>query len=345
MASRFADRVKVYVKAGDGGRGIVAFRREKYIPRGGPAGGDGGQGGSVIFKVDSGLNTLYDFRYRPHLRAKNGLPGQGGKKAGKNGDDLIVKVPPGTTVRDLETGEIIADLTHDGQEVVIARGGKGGLGNTHFRTSTNRAPRHATDGKPGEEKEVELELRSIADVGLVGFPNAGKSTLLRAISNATPEIGPYPFTTLTPHLGVVYHDNDEFVVADIPGIIEGASQGKGLGHEFLRHIERTSILLYVIDAKGFDGDPIGDFVRVRNEVFSYSENMKLKRSLLAINKVDTLTEDEAMSLKHMLMQEARLPTFLISAASGKGIDALVESLHKVLFDNNKLGLLGIKKDF
>lgn len=344
MTSRFIDRVKVSVKAGDGGRGIVAFRREKYVPRGGPSGGDGGDGGSVIFEVDLGLNTLYDYKYRPHLKAKNGLPGQGDRMSGKSGEDLIVKVPPGTTVRDIETGEVIADLTQEGQRVIIAHGGKGGLGNTHFATPTNRAPRHATEGKPGEERTVELELRSIADVGLVGFPNAGKSTLLRAISNATPEVGPYPFTTLTPHLGVVSSGGDKFVVADIPGLIEGASEGKGLGHQFLRHIERTSVLLYVVDAKGFQGDPVEDFVNVRREVTSYSESMKLKKSLVAINKVDTLDREEASRLKSTFEHLSETPVFLVSAAEGIGIRDLVEGLQKVISDN-PYGFMALKKDF
>lgn len=334
MASRFIDRVKVDLKAGDGGRGCVSFRREKYIPRGGPNGGDGGDGGSVILKVDSGMNTLYDFHYRPHLKAKNGEPGKGANRSGKKGEDLIVKVPPGTTVRDAETGEVLADLTEIGAEVVVAKGGKGGRGNQHFATPTDRAPRRYEEGTEGEARRVELELRSIADVGLVGFPNAGKSTLLRAISSATPEVGPYPFTTLTPHLGVVSVGDDTMVVADIPGLIEGASEGKGLGHEFLRHIERTSVLLYVVDATGFRDDPASDFLAVRREVMAYSEGMKQKKSLVAVNKVDLVESRELLAeITDSLSEVAKMPVYLISANTGEGIPELVQALMQVVSDN------------
>lgn len=326
MTSRFADRVKVYVKAGNGGRGIVAFRREKYIPKGGPSGGDGGHGGDVILRVDANLNTLYDFRYRPHLRAKNGLPGEGDKRKGKDGEHLVVKVPPGTVIRDCEDDAVFADLTQDGQEQVVARGGKGGLGNVHFKSSLNRAPRKATDGTEGEEKVLVLELKSIADVGLVGFPNAGKSTLLRAISAAVPEVGPYPFTTLTPHLGVVEQGGKRFVVADIPGIIEGAGEGKGLGHRFLRHIERTAVLLYVVDANGFSGNPAEDYLKAKREVLGYSENMRAKESLVAINKVDTLSNEQLEDLRSVFRQMCDSPVFFISAQDGHGIDELLEKL-------------------
>lgn len=329
--SRFIDEVKVYLKAGDGGRGCVAFRREKFVPRGGPNGGDGGNGGSVIFRVDPGMNTLYDFRYRPHLKARNGRPGMGDKMSGKSGEDLIVPVPAGTTVRDSETGEAVADLVDQNQEVVIAKGGKGGRGNQHFATATDRAPRRFEEGTPGEERTVELELRSIADAGLVGFPNAGKSTLLRAISNATPEVGPYPFTTLTPHLGVVEHEGEKIVVADIPGLIEGASEGKGLGHEFLRHIERTSVLLYVVDAMGSEGDPVSDFVSVRREVMAYSEGMKEKRSLVAVNKTDLVdSKERLLGIQDALSALAKAPVVMISAETRAGISDLIEALFEVV---------------
>lgn len=333
MASRFIDRVKVSVRGGKGGDGCVSFRREKYIPRGGPNGGDGGDGGSVILKADPGMNTLYDFRYRPHLKARNGQPGMGDNRSGKKGEDLIVKVPAGTTVRDAATGESIADLVEPDAEVVVAKGGKGGRGNAHFATPTDRAPRRFEKGTQGEERQIELELRSIADVGLVGLPNAGKSTLLRAISNATPEVGPYPFTTLTPHLGVVSKGVDKIVVADIPGLIEGASEGKGLGHEFLRHIERTSVLLYVVDALGYGEGPVSDFLAVRREVMAYSEIMKQKESVLALNKIDLVEPREKIAeIRDSLTQVAKMPVYLISANTGEGVSELVDRLMQVVKD-------------
>jgi len=332
--TRFIDKVKVYLKAGDGGRGCLAFRREKFVPRGGPSGGDGGDGGSVIFVADPGMNTLYDFHYRPQLKAKNGGPGLGDKRSGRKGDDLIVQLPPGTTVRDAETGELVADLVADGEQVVIVQGGHGGRGNQHFATPTNRAPRHYEEGTPGKERTVVLELRSIADVGLVGFPNAGKSTLLRAISNATPEVGDYPFTTLTPHLGVVERGSEKIVVADIPGLIEGASEGKGLGHEFLRHIERTSVLLYVVDAQGFDRtevrDAASDFAAVRREVMAYSEAMKDKQSLIAVNKIDLVSSPERLAeIECELRSLSDVPVLLISAQMKVGLDELIGELFRV----------------
>lgn len=338
--ARFIDKVKVRLKAGDGGRGCVAFRREKFVPRGGPNGGDGGNGGSVVFVADSGMNTLYDFHYRPHLRARNGGPGLGDRKSGPKGDDLIVKVPPGTTLRDAGTGQLIADLVSVGQEAIAAKGGRGGRGNQHFATSRNRAPRHCEEGKPGEEREIVLELRSIADVGLVGFPNAGKSTLLRAISNATPEVGDYPFTTLSPHLGVVERDSHTIVVADIPGLIEGASEGKGLGHEFLRHIERTSVLLYVMDARGFDGmearTAASDFDAVRREVLAYSDSMKTKESLVAVNKVDLVSSPERLrQIEGELRSLSDAPVFLISAQMKTGLEELVQEVFRVVLSSKK----------
>ncbi len=337
MPSRFIDSVKIFAKAGDGGNGCMAFRREKYVPRGGPAGGDGGHGGSVTLLADTGLNTLYDFRYHPHLKAENGRPGQGDKMAGRKGEDLVVKVPPGTVVKNAETGEVVADLTQHGDKVIIAKGGRGGRGNCHFATSTNRAPRRFEEGTPGEEQTVYLELKSIADVGLVGLPNAGKSTLLRAISQATPEVGPYPFTTLTPHLGVVempQNPENRFVVADIPGLVQGASEGKGLGHRFLRHIERTSVLLYVVDAASYHGDPVRDLVDVRQEVMSYSENMRRKKSLVALNKVDLVESPEKVaSLVQTIEQVAEAQTLAVSAQNGTGIQELVKRLFEIVADN------------
>lgn len=340
MGARFIDTVKVRLKAGDGGRGCVAFRREKYIPRGGPAGGDGGNGGNIIFRADPDIATLLDFRYQPFMKAGNGRPGMGDKRKGKNGDHLVLRVPPGTVIKDVDTGEIIADLVDIGQEVVVVHGGRGGRGNVHFATSTNRAPRRYEDGTPGEERWVELELKSIAEVGLVGFPNAGKSTLLRAISNATPEVGDYPFTTLTPHLGVV--EPDGFVVADIPGLIHGASEGKGLGREFLRHIERTSILLYVIDAKPLDGDPVKAFLDVRREVLSYNPVMSNKQSLIALNKIDLLeSEKDINSLKNLLQEVAQTKVFPISADKKAGLDELIKGISAALEKENSENFRGL----
>jgi GTP-binding protein len=335
LTSRFIDSAKVYVKAGDGGRGCVAFRREKFVPFGGPAGGDGGDGGNVIFRVDTNLNTLLDFRYRPRLEARNGRPGEGDKRSGKKGQDLIVRVPPGTVLYDAETGKIIEDLAIEGQEVVAARGGKGGRGNARFASSVDRAPRKFEEGTPGEERSLQLELKSIADVGLVGFPNAGKSTLLRAISNATPEVAPYPFTTLTPHLGVVDGNGEEFIVADIPGLIEGASEGKGLGREFLRHIERTRVLLYVVEigVGSFQEvqTPVEDFLIVRREVLSYSDEMKQKDSIVAINKIDLAESKESLlEIKRQIEEISGKQVFLISADEKTGLNDLILGISNVL---------------
>lgn len=336
LSARFIDRAKIYVKAGDGGKGCVAFRREKFVPFGGPAGGDGGNGGNVVFRVDPNINTLLDFRHRPHLIAQNGRPGEGSNRSGKKGRDLVISVPPGTVLFDAETGEMIADLTEIGQEVVVARGGKGGKGNARFATSVNQAPRKFEEGKPGEERWIQLELKSIADVGLVGFPNAGKSTLLRAISKATPEVAPYPFTTLTPHLGVVDQDACRFVVADIPGLIEGASEGKGLGHEFLRHIERTQVLLYVVDGANGYQSAIDDFTTVQREVLQYSEGMKRKESVVAINKTDLVASvEELMQIKKHLEEISQKPVFLISAQQKTGIKPLISELCHILAAGKK----------
>ncbi len=328
---RFIDVAKIYVKAGDGGRGQVAFRREKYVPRGGPSGGDGGYGGDVVFVVDPGMSTLLDFKFKRHFRAENGRPGMGDKKAGRDGTDLEVKVPPGTVVKDANTGEILGDLTVPGDRLVVARGGKGGRGNAHFATPIRRAPRIFEEGKPGEERWVILELRSIADVGLVGPPNAGKSTLLRSISDATPEVAPYPFTTLSPHLGVVDMGDVRFVVADIPGLIEGAHAGRGLGFDFLRHVSRTSVLLYVVDGSGSQGcDPVEDFLRVRSEVLLYGESMEEKPYLVALNKIDLMSSDEVEAVKTRLEQASSAKVFPISALTGEGVRGLLEELGGVI---------------
>ncbi|MBR7926847.1 GTPase ObgE [Aerococcaceae bacterium zg-ZUI334] len=290
----FLDRAKVNVKAGKGGDGMVAFRREKYVPDGGPAGGDGGRGGDVIFQVDEGLRTLMDFRYNRHFKAANGQNGMSKSKYGAGADDLIVKVPPGTLVRDVETGTLIADLVDNGQQVIVAKGGRGGRGNIRFATHKNPAPSIAENGEPGEERELSLELKVLADAGLVGYPSVGKSTLLSVVSNAKPRIADYQFTTLTPNLGVVQLGVDqEFVLADMPGLIEGASQGVGLGIHFLRHIERTKVLIHVIDMAATHGrDPYQDFLDIINELAAYNEKLLDRPMILALNKMDEVAAQE-----------------------------------------------------
>jgi GTP-binding protein len=321
------DRVKVFVKGGKGGNGIVSFRREKYVPRGGPDGGDGGDGGDVIFVASSEKNTLIDLSYRPHLYAANGFHGQGKNKQGKSGSPLYVQVPVGTVIKD-EKGALLADLHRSGIKVVAARGGRGGRGNIHFTTSRRRAPDFAEKGELGEERTLILELKLLADVGLVGFPNAGKSTLLSRISAARPKIADFPFTTLTPQLGVVYLGGERsFVVADLPGIIEGAHQGAGLGHQFLKHIERTGVLLYLIDIAGTEGrDPYLDYGNLKEELKLYHEEMLSKPAILAANKIDL--PQSAGYLKEFRARIKDIPLFPISAVTGEGIDALLEELYR-----------------
>jgi GTP-binding protein len=269
---KFIDEVKIHAKAGDGGRGCLSFRREKFVPLGGPDGGDGGRGGDVLLEVDMALSTLMDLRYRQHLKAKNGMPGMGKNMHGKGGDDLVIKIPPGTLVYDDETGELLADLTEADQGFKLLKGGQGGRGNARFLTSTNRAPRHTQPGVAGEERTLRLQLKLLADVGLVGLPNAGKSTLIASISAARPKIADYPFTTLVPNLGVVKHgDFRSFVMADIPGLIEGASDGQGLGTRFLRHIERTDLFLHLVDLSGLqEGDPVENFDKINRELVHHT---------------------------------------------------------------------------
>jgi GTP-binding protein len=281
----FYDEVDITVKAGDGGDGCVAFRREKYVPFGGPAGGDGGKGGDVLLYVDTHLNTLYRFTRRRHFKAKTGQHGKGKNQHGATGASIRVPVPPGTIVYDADSDDLLGDLTEPGQELVVAKGGRGGRGNARFATSTNQAPRVAEHGEPGEEHNLHLELKLLADVGLVGLPNAGKSTLLAAVTAAQPKIAPYPFTTLQPNLGVVVLDNDtEFVLADIPGLIEGASEGKGLGHEFLRHIERTRILIHLLD--GLSDDPLADLSAINGELKAFGHDLEEKPQVVVLNKLD-----------------------------------------------------------
>ena len=320
----FVDQVSIYVKAGDGGNGIAAFRREKYVPKGGPAGGDGGNGGDVIFRVDEGLNTLMDFRYNRHFKAERGENGMSKGKHGKNAPPLIIPVPPGTTVYDEDTGELIADLTQHGQEAVIAKGGVGGRGNIRFATSRNPAPNLAENGAPGEEKNIRLELKVIADVGLVGFPSVGKSTLLSVVSAARPKIADYHFTTLSPNLGVVdTEDGRSFVMADLPGLIEGAHEGVGLGHQFLRHVERTRLIVHVIDMASIEGrDPYEDYEKINEELKAYDEKLMEKPQIIVANKMDIPNAKE--NLAHF---QAKLPkdveVFPISAITKEGLRQLL----------------------
>ncbi len=320
----FIDIAKIYIKAGNGGHGAVAWRREKFEPSGGPAGGDGGDGGSVILKVDEGLRTLMDFKYKRHYKAEPGENGKNKKQFGRNGKDLILRVPPGTVVKDEETGIVMADLTDHDQEVIIAKGGRGGRGNAKFASSTRQAPRFAEGGTVGEEINIVLELKMIADVGLIGFPNVGKSTLLSVITDAKPKIANYHFTTLTPNLGVVQVDNgDSFVIADIPGLIEGASEGIGLGHEFLRHIERTRILVHLIDVSGQEGrDPVEDFYRINEELKKYSEKLSEKPQLVVANKMDIPGSEEGFEKLKSEVEKYDYEIMAISAVTQQGIREL-----------------------
>jgi GTP-binding protein len=317
---KFVDLVEIEVEAGDGGRGCVAFRREKFVPKGGPSGGDGGDGGNVVFRVDPHLRTLLALRYSPRVRAKRGGHGGGSNKTGAHGSDMVVGVPEGTEVYDGETGELIADLTEEAPEAVVARGGEGGRGNARFKSSTDRAPRHAEPGRPGEKHRLRLELKLLADAGLVGLPNAGKSSLLARVSKARPKIADYPFTTLTPSLGIVSVDErTSFVMADIPGLIEGAGEGKGLGHAFLRHVERTRVLVYLIDAS--NPDPADDYATVKREVEGYDPRLAERPRLVALNKCDLLGDREP---------DVELPgeaeVHHISAVTGRGVDGLVGAI-------------------
>ena len=323
MPPMFLDEVHISVRAGAGGDGAATFRREAHVPRGGPDGGDGGRGGSVYLRVDPGQTTLRDFRYRHHFRATPGGRGERAKRHGKAGEDLYLAVPPGTAVQDGESGALIADLVAVGQEVMVARGGRGGLGNTHFATATHQAPRHAQKGEPGEERSLRLELRLIADVGLVGLPNAGKSTLLAALTAARPKIAAYPFTTLEPNLGVMdlgMEDGRRPTIADVPGLIEGASSGAGLGHAFLRHVERTRILLHVVD--GSARDPRWDHDVIRDELRAHDEALLAKPLLVVFNKLDLVAARDAWPGFRAAMREAGVPALAISADSGEGLDAL-----------------------
>src|SRR5947199_4155820 len=326
----FYDHTKIYVKAGDGGNGSSHFRHEKFAPRGGPDGGDGGRGGSVYLEATSNMNTLIDYRYRHHFKAGAGGAGMRQKMHGAKGEDVVLRVPLGTIVRDADTNELIADLVEDGQRVMVARGGRGGLGNTHFATATHQAPREAQKGEPGEERWITLELRLIADVGLVGYPNAGKSTLLSVVTAAQPKIADYPFTTLAPNLGVVSvgqpgsRDEFSFVLADIPGLIEGAAQGVGLGHEFLRHVQRTRLLLHILDGASIDRDPWQDFITINQELREYDEHLAARPQIIVMNKMDLPGAQERWPALKAKAEAAGYPVFAISAAAHQGTDELMQ---------------------
>ena len=328
----FVDYTKIFIKSGDGGNGAVSFRREKYVAAGGPDGGDGGKGGSIYFEVDPDSNTLIDFRYNRKFKARNGENGSGAHKYGKSGEDLIIKVPKGTIVKDAETGKVIADLSKDGQRELILSGGRGGKGNSHFATSTRQAPRFAQDGEKGIEKEVILELKLLADVGLIGFPNVGKSTLLSRVTAATPKIANYHFTTIHPNLGVVKTEyGDSFVLADIPGVIEGASEGVGLGIQFLRHIERTRLLLHVIDCSGSEGrNPVNDFCVINKELKNYSEKLSTRKQIIVANKVDILQDETLYKELEKMAKDKGMEIFKISAVTGEGVRELFNHVSEVL---------------
>jgi GTPase len=318
----FVDRVEIEVQAGRGGDGCVSFRREKYVPKGGPDGGDGGRGGSVVFRVDGNVKTLLDFRHRPFYRAKSGERGQGSNKSGRDGADLTITLPPGTVVKDASTGEILTDLVEPESEWIAARGGKGGRGNARFATPTRQAPRHAEPGADGEGRRFELELKLIADVGLVGLPNAGKSTLLSRLTRANPKVGPYPFTTLSPNLGIAFLDEErQLVFADLPGLIEGAHQGKGLGLEFLRHIERTRALVFLVEAGS--EFPERDLTILKRELASHSAELLAKPSVAVLSKIDLVSPEEAEERRARLEEEEGVPALGLSSVTGEGLETLL----------------------
>lgn len=323
---KFLDQAKIYLQSGHGGAGCVSFRREKYIEYGGPDGGNGGRGGHVIIEVVDNMNTLIDFRYQQHFKAEKGHHGQGRNKTGKDGKDLVIKVPVGTEILSEDKESILADLTEVGERIVFMRGGDGGHGNSHYKSSTNQAPRKSTPGWPGEEMAVWLRLKLIADAGLVGLPNAGKSTFLAACSRAKPKIADYPFTTIHPNLGVVYVDNTEFVLADIPGLIEGAHEGHGIGDRFLGHVERTSVLLHLIDATG--DDIVKDYKTIRNELKLYGAGLAEKPEIIGLNKADALGDELAEDQRQTLEKAIGKPVMLLSAVSGDGVQDVLRALNK-----------------
>lgn len=342
----FTDYVKITAKAGNGGNGAISFRHEKYVAAGGPDGGDGGKGGDIYFVVDQDANTLIDFRYKKKFKAENGNNGEGARRFGKSGEDLYIKVPIGTIIKDAKTERVLADLSEKNQKALILHGGRGGKGNSNFATATRQAPRFAQDGEDGEEKELILELKLLADVGLIGFPNVGKSTLLSIVTDAKPKIADYHFTTLDPNLGVVKKEYGEsFVIADIPGIIEGASEGIGLGTQFLRHIERTRLLLHVIDVSGSEGrNPVEDFYTINNELKKYSQKLSERKQIIVANKIDSMQDESLYKNLEKLAKEKGLEIFKISAATNTGIKELIIHISQVLKTLPKENLVEISNE-
>ncbi|KIX11365.1 GTPase ObgE [Dethiosulfatarculus sandiegensis] len=331
---RFVDEATLEVAAGNGGKGCVSFLRMRFMPKGGPNGGDGGRGGNVILRASLSQATLADQSYLRHIRAGNGMPGQGSDKNGRSGENKIISVPVGTMATDVETGELLADLVEDGQEVILALGGQGGLGNRHFATSTNRTPRYAQPGEPGESLTVKLELKLLADVGLVGLPNAGKSSLIRALTQARPKVGDYPFTTLTPHLGVAFSDDgDPYTLADIPGLVAGAHQGAGLGLRFLKHVERTKAFILVVDLAG--NDPLADLTVVQDELKAYGKGLAQRTMLVAANKMDLESDHEIADIFTEEINRQGLQVIFTSAVTGEGIDKLNHACLRLIREANK----------
>jgi GTP-binding protein len=328
----FIDEAKFFVKAGDGGNGCLSFRREKFVPKGGPDGGDGGDGGSVTIEASRKLASLLDFRFKSHFIAQNGTPGRGKRMYGRKGEDFTLYVPLGSILKDAETGEVLAELLHEGDRFLAARGGEGGKGNVHFASAQNRAPRIATPGQDGEEHWLRIELKLLADIGLVGLPNAGKSTLLSKLSAANPKVAPYPFTTLEPQLGVMHLANyDDCIIADIPGLIEGAHTGAGLGHKFLRHVERTHILLHVIDASTADEQPLQEYRTLENELRVYNEELMDRQRLVVLNKIDLLEDEQRLgALQELFFKAEGIKPLAISALTGQGLAQLQEVLGEML---------------
>ena len=341
----YTDYAKITVKSGDGGKGAVTFRREKYVASGGPDGGDGGKGGDIYFIVDQDVNTLVDFRYKRKFHAENGQDGSGSHCYGKSGADLYIKVPLGTIIKDAETGYVVADLSTPGQKELVLPGGRGGKGNSHFATATRQAPRFAGGGEKGIEKELILELKSLADVGLLGFPNAGKSTFLSVVTSAKPKIANYQFTTINPNLGVAKNEfGDSFVIADIPGIIEGASEGVGLGIQFLRHVERTRLLLHLIDVSGFEGrNPVDDFYAINKELEKYSEKLSKRKQIIVATKMDLVQDETLCNDLENLAKEKDMEFYKISSATGKGIKELMKRVSELLKELPKEDLIDISE--